>query len=129
MITYPGVYHCGFNWGFNIAEAVNFATQNWLSVFPKCDRCRCSADNVTINPHVFYNNLLKSSPGSTGDLKVKNSPMMKQFKKEIDTIEEETGDENPTANKKSPAKTATASPVGRMGLGRKAPSESQAASK
>ncbi len=120
MITYPGVYHCGFNWGFNIAEAVNFATQNWLTVFPKCDRCRCSNDNVTINPHVFYNNLVRSTPSSPGDLKVKNSPMLKQFKKEIDSIEEDTGDELPAPHKKSPFKTATGSEAGRMGLGRKA---------
>ena len=31
IVTKGGAYHTGFNWGFNIAEAVNFATLKWLN--------------------------------------------------------------------------------------------------
>jgi histone demethylase JARID1 len=43
VITFPRAYHAGFNLGYNIAESVNFALENWL---PFC--------NLACNAYRFH---------------------------------------------------------------------------
>lgn len=42
MVVFSGSCHSGFNFGFNFAEANNFADESWLKTFEKYVICTCS---------------------------------------------------------------------------------------
>lgn len=49
IITFPYGYHAGFNYGFNIAESVNFAHESWLDIGANAKKCTCVSHSVGID--------------------------------------------------------------------------------
>ncbi|KAK9455902.1 JmjC domain, hydroxylase-domain-containing protein [Dipodascopsis uninucleata] len=49
VITFPYGYHSGFNFGYNCAESVNFATERWLDIGSRAKKCNCISDAVGID--------------------------------------------------------------------------------
>jgi jumonji domain-containing protein 2 len=61
IITFPGGYHAGFNYGFNIAEATNYASPKWVKIGEKTQICECAEHgkgqvkiNITLTTHKLH---------------------------------------------------------------------------
>lgn len=65
IVTFPGSYHAGFNTGFNIAEATNFAVPEWIPYGKKAKVCLCRPDSVRIDMIKFESLLLRYESEAT----------------------------------------------------------------
>ena len=67
-MAFGGAYHCGFNSGFNMAEAVNYATYDWLKAMKEAKYCKCRNDSVRISEEDIANVIIKCTTTPTQPL-------------------------------------------------------------
>jgi [histone H3]-trimethyl-L-lysine9/36 demethylase len=56
-VVFGGSYHSGFNFGFNVAEAINYASVDWLRQVIDVKSCQCSHHSVKVSVYEIYKNL------------------------------------------------------------------------
>lgn len=59
VLTFPFGYHSGFNYGYNCAESVNFADDEWIPIGMSAQFCKCSSHSVGIDVARWFTNELK----------------------------------------------------------------------
>ena len=52
IVTFPKAYHCGFSYGFNVGEAVNFALPDWLPFGFEADSKYRNVPRTSVFSHV-----------------------------------------------------------------------------
>ncbi|CAH1764128.1 16101_t:CDS:10 [Entrophospora sp. SA101] len=62
VITFPRGYHSGYNLGFNCAESVNFAFEDWIDYGIKAKSCTCRPDSVQIDVELLFGHLINKPP-------------------------------------------------------------------
>ena len=62
IVVNAQAYHSGYNLGYNTAEAVNFALEDWLEIGRDCEQCRCGAldEGVCLDMSIFFPGLYSS---------------------------------------------------------------------
>ena len=100
VIAKAKAYHSGFNAGFNIAEAVNFALPAWIPIGKDAGYCKCVHDSVRIDMDVFERRLNGETITDEMIEVERANKLLEQRQKEYDKLLEEAYakqliDENP----------------------------------
>ncbi|KAG0304637.1 hypothetical protein BGZ98_005258 [Dissophora globulifera] len=66
VLTFPFAYHSGYNLGFNCAESINFALDDWIPIGRKAESCKCINDSVQIDVEAIFESSKKVESTAEG---------------------------------------------------------------
>lgn len=95
IVTFPYGYHAGFNYGYNLAESVNFALEKWLDIGSKAKKCMCIDDSVGIDVdklRVNWSRVNQTKRCASDEESGNDKKKIKEEKGELPPTEEETKD-------------------------------------
>ncbi|KRY89410.1 Lysine-specific demethylase 4A [Trichinella pseudospiralis] len=69
ILTYPGAYHSGFNFGYNCAEAINFAMKSWIEYGLNAKFCLCGHSTVRFDMLTALDKLYRMGEISLEEIK------------------------------------------------------------
>ena len=92
VVTFPKAFHAGFSYGFNIGEAVNFATPDWLPEGTQADERYRSFARASVFSHqrllltLLYHNVHESTMDQGGQLRdtAAYGALLQEIKKLLD---------------------------------------------
>jgi hypothetical protein len=84
IITWPKAYHAGFNFGWNCAESVNFATPSWIDCGKAASFCKCNRESVRIDMKMFKEWIMNLSSQSTTLFRQISTPERERKRKRLD---------------------------------------------
>ncbi|KAF9897135.1 hypothetical protein BX616_006132, partial [Lobosporangium transversale] len=77
VLTFPFAYHSGYNLGFNCAESINFALDDWIPIGRKAESCKCISDSVQIDVEAIFESSIHNKSESASQSRFKSKPTKK----------------------------------------------------
>ncbi|KAF9292416.1 Lysine-specific demethylase 4B [Mortierella alpina] len=105
VLTFPFAYHSGYNLGFNCAESINFALNDWIPIGRKAESCKCINDSVQIDVEAIFQSSKNNAALAEAAMET-SRPKSRSSKKTTDVemkdeMAQQISDEAPRKRKRS----------------------------
>ncbi|KAI1315215.1 hypothetical protein EDD11_001103 [Mortierella claussenii] len=93
VLTFPFAYHSGYNLGFNCAESINFALNDWIPIGRRAESCKCISDSVQIDVEAIFESSKNLPAVETGVAIATSTEIRPKSRSTRKTVETEMKDE------------------------------------
>ncbi|KAI7830205.1 JmjC domain, hydroxylase-domain-containing protein [Gamsiella multidivaricata] len=112
VLTFPFAYHSGYNLGFNCAESINFALDDWIPIGRRAESCKCINDSVQIDVEaIFQSSKSSSSAAETGRFRSRSDKKTSDVEMKEEDIADETTESTQKKRKRGVTKDKDADEI------------------